>query len=475
MIFLLALTIGASYLIARVGPNFAFLVILGAISLVVGVFMIAYPVFGFYMTIGCSFFIFVFLRLFNTQLPLVSAIDLMVYITFIGVVIRKGISKESFWKHCRHPIVFIYLVIILFNISEFFNPNGGSSELYFLIMRRFLSLILFLYTAIQLFEDLDDIKRFYRIMLILGLIAALYACFEEWFGMPRFELAYIQSDPLRNNLAMLDDGSYRKSSFFSSSTDFGLTMAGMVGMLLVFLLKWKKNARRSRVLLTVMVLMALAMTYSGTRTATLMLVVEIVLYTLMTINERKTIIFSSVFALGLAMILIMPSYGNGTIRRLKSTFDFKSEESLQVRDVNRHHIQPYIYTHPIGGGIGTTGVAFYQYNIGHPLAGFPTDSGLLNIVLETGWIGLIVQCLSYFIFLQQGVYGYYKSRNREHKVLLLSAVICIFGYVFAQYAQIAIGQLPGGFLFLGLNAAIVRLRQLEEKGAPEPAISKSIK
>ncbi|MBS1603374.1 MAG: hypothetical protein JST42_11945, partial [Bacteroidetes bacterium] len=165
-------------------------------------------------------------------------------------------------------------------------------------------------------------------------------------------------------------------------------------------------------------------------------------------------------------IIFGPSYGNAQIRRLKSTFDLKSEESLNVRDMNRHAIQPYIYGHPIGGGVGTTGVAYISYNPGHPLAGFPTDIGLLAIVLEYGIVGLLIQCLTYFIILQQAVLTYYRSGDQRTKIYLLCSILFIFGFVFAQYAQVAIGQLPNGFIFLGLNAVIIRLRQIEREKQP---------
>jgi putative inorganic carbon (HCO3(-)) transporter len=461
LLILLLLSVGVSFMISWLGFTSALMFIAGIIGLALAVFMVAFPVFALYLTLSCSFFIFTLLRLFNTELPIVTAIDAMVWLTFLGVLINKAIKKESFWEHCRSPIMFMYLLIIIYNIIEFFNPNGGNTELYFLFMRRFLTLMLFLYCAIQLFTDVKSIDRFFKVWIFLALISGLYACYEEWVGLPKFELNYILADPLRERLSALDSGGYRKSSFLSGCTDFGLLMAGSVIVVLTLYLKLKTSAGRKRLLLFSVLIMTLAMTYSGTRTATLMLVIEVLLYVLMTITEGKTMIFAGLFALLFAVVIFGPSYGNGTLRRLKSTFEFSTEESLQVRDINRHGIQPYIYAHPIGGGVGTTGVAFYEYNIGHPLAGFPTDSGLLNIVLEYGWVGLIIQCLTYFVILQQGVNAYFRSGDPHHKVLLLSATISIFGYVFAQYAQIAIGQIPSGFLFLAFNAAIIRLRQIE--------------
>lgn len=494
------IALGAGVVISRLEVPLAMLLIMGVVGLGASVFMVIYPEFAFYTTIFVSFFIFTVQRALNSDAPIVMSIDVMVWVTFLAVLVRKGVHKESLAKYCKSPIMLLYLIIIFYQAFEYFNPNGGSTELYFLLMRRFATLMLFLYCALQIFTDLKAIDRFFKIWMFLCLICAIYACYEEWIGMPRFELAYIQSDPLRERLAALDGGNYRKSSFLSGCTDFGLLMSATIGMALVFWLKIKpaekkpawervgiswisrlkggstgKNKKEKlagmskRLMLLNIILMALAMAYSGTRTATLMLIVEVALYLLMTVNERKTAIFGGVFILLFAVIIFGPSYGNGTIRRLKSTFELKSEESLAVRDVNRHYIQPYIYAHPIGGGIGTTGVMFIQYNPGHPLAGFPTDSGLLAIVLEQGIIGLVLQCLCYFVILQQGVYGYYKSRNPKHKIYYLAAIMGLFGYIFAQYAQIAIGQIPGGFLFLALSAVIVRLRQMDKEETAQVA------
>src|SRR5579864_7452052 len=158
LVAMLGLTTGVSFFIARAGIPSALIFILGVIGLAVAIFMVIYPTFGFYATITSSFFIFAILRFLNTELPLVMVLDVMVYVTFVGVVINKGIKHEPFWENCRAPIMVMYLIIILYNIIEFFNPNGGNTQLYFLIMRRFLTLVLFLYCAIQLFTDLKSIE-----------------------------------------------------------------------------------------------------------------------------------------------------------------------------------------------------------------------------------------------------------------------------------------------------------------------------
>ena len=81
--------------------------------------------------------------------------------------------------------------------------------------------------------------------------------------------------------------------------------------------------------------------------------------------------------------------------------------------------------------------------------------------LEYGWIGLIIQCVLFFIVLQQGIHAYYTTSDRWHKILLQVAIVSLFSYVLANYAQVAIGPLPGAFLFYPMIAVIIRLSQIQ--------------
>jgi putative inorganic carbon (HCO3(-)) transporter len=467
LLLLPTLAIGCTYLIVKMGNIPPMLFAVGVTGMAIVIFSMVYPEFGLYMCVVTPYFLFAVIRFLNTDAPLGIAIDAMVWITFIGVVIRMRAKHEPFWRDCNNAIVFIYLLVQVYSVFQRVNPNGGQVEMFVAYMKRNMSIFLFFYCALQIFRDVKSIRRFFYVWLLLSFLGGAYACWEEWVGMPKFELNYILSDPLRESLSSLDNGNYRKASFMAGPTDFGLSMTGTIIMTIVFYLRLKTSRWKKTFLLVSTILMTIAMAYSGTRTATFMLVLEVFLYILMTINEKKTLVFSVACALIGAFVLFAPIYGNGTINRLRSTFQISTDASLQVRDVNRHIIQPYIYTHPIGGGIGTTGVLNIQKNAGHPLAGFPTDSGLLQIVLEQGWIGLILSCLSYFVILKQSVQSYFRTRNPEFKVIYLAITGCIFGFVFAQYAQVAIGQMPNGFLFVGLMAVLIRLNDIEKKAILE--------
>lgn len=455
------LTIGIAYVTSTFGNVAGYAIMFATIGICICAVTLFFPFFGYYVAIIFSFFLFDIQRLIRVDLPLGTFVDVLIYLVFLAIIFRKIQTKEPFWKYCYHVIVAVYVMVLLYSVIEIFNPMGAPWSISFVIYRRFVTLIIFLYCSIQLFETREQMIRFLKIYFIFVMIAALYGCYQEWFGYPAYEMRSIMSNPQGERLLSLGGGRYRKFSFFASPTDFGLLMSACVLMLLVFFLNGGFKLKRRIYLLIGMVICALAMSYSGTRTATMTLVIGIMLYVGMTITNRRTLIFTSIFA-GLFIFLIYgPIYGNATINRLRSTFDLSEDESYKVRDVNRHSIQPFIYDNPLGGGLGTSGVGSSAYVPGHPLADFPSDSGLLRNAVEYGWVGIIVLYLTYVVLLQQSVHAYFTSRNKKNRLLLLAATIALFSYIVAQYAQVAIGMIPSVFLIYALVAMVIRLPQIE--------------
>jgi hypothetical protein len=162
-------------------------------------------------------------------------------------------------------------------------------------------------------------------------------------------------------------------------------------------------------------------------------------------------------------LLFAPIYGNIPLNRFRSAFTFYKDASYEVRNTNREKIQPYIYTHPIGGGPMTTGTNGLKYNPNHYLAGFPTDSGFLRTALEFGWIGFAFVLLLFFVTLQQGVHAFFRAKAPLARAFLLAAVVALFGNIVSQYSQIAIGASPQIFLYYGLVAIIVNISKRENK------------
>jgi hypothetical protein len=151
------------------------------------------------------------------------------------------------------------------------------------------------------------------------------------------------------------------------------------------------------------------------------------------------------------------------LNRFRSSFIGKEDASFNVREINRQSIQPYIYSHPIGGGLCTSGETGIRYNPGHELAGFPPDSSYLRKALETGWIGLIFIMVIYFITLKYGIRGYFDSRNSTYKIIFAAIIAHLFAFYIAEFPQEALGQISDMVVYYPLLAIMIRLRQKEKE------------
>lgn len=420
------------------------------------------PEAGLYITISYCFFGFGVTRyLFQDAFPVGVGTDVLIGVSFLSLLIHTPDLRRRFQDFLRNRVVVTILLVLGFLLLEMFNPFAHSFGGWFQTFRRLFESILLLFITYCTFTNGTAIRRYVKTLFVMAVIAALYGCLQQWRGLFDFEVAWVMATENRFGLIFIN-GSYRKFSTMSDPTAFGIAMAACAIFFLI--VGWhQKKLSTKLTLFTGSVLMLLAMAYSGTRTANAMMVIGLGMYVLLSFNRRSTKAFAVVGLLGFLFLMYAPIYSNPTINRFRSSFSGSEDESFKVREVNRKSIQPYIYSHPFGWGLGTTGAQGLQYNPSHFLAGFPPDSGYLKKALETGWIGLIISMLYYFVVIRYGVRGYFRSRNEGRKVLYAAAVATLFSFYVAEFAQEAIGQISDMVIYYPLIAMMLRMRSFDEK------------
>jgi cell division protein FtsW (lipid II flippase) len=132
-----------------------------------------------------------------------------------------------------------------------------------------------------------------------------------------------------------------------------------------------------------------------------------------------------------------------------------------VRVVARTFIQPYIRSHPIGGGLGTTGFSGGRDHPGHYLANFQPDSSYVKRAAETGWIGLAIICLLYYLTLQAGLTAYFRAASVATKTLAAACTTSLFAFYVAEFAQVAIGGVSDVVVYYPILAIILKLKNYE--------------
>ncbi len=421
---------------------------------------------GLYINIVYSFFGFQVSRMFfHDTLPVGVFSDILIVATFFSFIINRSSGlRENINQINKSPVAILFLIVWGYTLIELFNPNELSFNGWFMSFRKITGVSLLLFIAYSVFNSYRSIKKYLTVLFVLSAVTGLYGCIQQWHGLFSFEWDWVTADEHRFGL-MYINGSIRKFGTMSDPAEYAITMSACSLVFILLALGPRRLAVRL-VLLGGSVFMLMGMGYSGTRTGNAMVVAGIGMYILLTMQQKYT----RRFALMAGLVFIAMLYGpfnSPTLQRFRSTFSASDDASFNVREVNRKFIQPYIYTHPFGGGLGTTGAVGETYNAGHYLAGFQTDSGYLKKAVETGWIGLLLMCLLYFVVLQTGIRGYFSCSHEWYKNIYAACFAAVFGFYVAEFSQSAIGQITDIVVYYPLVAILMKLKSLPYPPKPE--------
>lgn len=416
---------------------------------------------GLDLNVVYSFFAFYFARLFFNDFPIGVVSNILIVATFLGIFVKSKTGRHLFNEFTRTAIVRWMLILFLYLLLELFNPFVYSIEGWIGSVRAFLMTILLLFSAYAVFDNWLSVKRFIKVVFVFAVLVAAYGCFQQFHGLFDYEVNWVLADQARSVLIYIA-GDFRKFSTMADPQGFAIVMAACSVFFLVLLTgPWRSKVKW--VIFPGVCVMLMGMAFSGTRTANAMLIGGLALFVPLTINKRRTILFAALAAGVFAVLMFGPFSGNATINRFRTTFTGNQDESFNVRSINRKKVQPYIYKHPIGGGLGTTGPFGAQYNPGHFLAGFPPDSGYMKKALEIGWIGLFLVMGFYYFVARAGIHGYFASRTEKAKNVYAAATCCMFSFYVAEFAQDAVGQITDMVVYYPIMAIILRLKDFDSE------------
>ncbi len=456
---LLLMALGSAYMVA----NDLVLVPLGIAGALIGIVVIYYcffkPEIGFYLVTVFAFFMFYPGHVLGFDMSFNPIFELLIIFLFAGTLFKVKTNRQKSSTLLKTAVSILMICNFVYFILQAFNTNLPSLVGWHAPFRRFTVCTIIYYLAYQLINTPEKLKFFFKFWVIMSFLAGAYGCYQQWFGYLPSEMRYIKSIPSAWGV-LYQGGQLRKFSFLADVVTFGI----LSGAMAVFTLLWaiyEKRPKRKYLMFFISLILLLGMAYSGTRTTNILLPAAIALYGIVTIQNKVTLIALFCSILAIMFIFFAPIHSNPTLNRIRTTFDAK-DASLNVRDRNRQYIQPYIYKHPIGGGLSTAGETGKLYFPGHPLAGFPPDSGLLRVALETGWVGLVISLLLQLIFFYQGIAYYFQIRNQEYRKFIILMMATLFPVVVAQYSQETVGQLPFGIFFFACLSLITRVKEFDE-------------
>jgi len=189
--------------------------------------------------------------------------------------------------------------------------------------------------------------------------------------------------------------------------------------------------------------------------------VGLIMLTVMIFN-KKILMIVGVASIFMGIIIFMPT-SNPALYRFQSAFKPSDDASFSVRAYNQKLIQPYIQSHPLGGGLGSTGVWGAKFSPHSFLASFPPDSGYVRVAVEMGSIGLLLFCILLYIILKTGIINYFEMKDPELKSYCLAMVLIVYAITIGNYPQEALTQYPLNVYFFLVAALIDATRNIDKE------------
>lgn len=388
-------------------------------------------------------------------IPLGVVLDGLIWGMLFSMFLRQIHIRD--WSFAKNPVSLVVLIWMVYNLIAVLNPVAASRMAWVYSVRSMAGLIIFYFIVLFSIDNLRYLKKLIAVIVGMGFLAALYGYKQEFIGFTDAEFRWMHQDPERYKL-IFQWGHIRIFSFLSDPTAFGIIMS-YTGVFCMGLLTGPMEKHKRLLLLAATLFMFGVVIFTGTRTAYAMIPFGVVLLALLTMN--KFILGGTGLALVFGAILMVMPTGNVHLYRIQSAFQPGDDPSMQLRLANQAYIQPFIQSHPFGGGLGSTGVWGRRFSPSSELANFPPDSGYMRVAVELGWLGLFVYCSMLFVILIYGIYHYVRVRDPMIKSFYLAFLLLIFVLVFANYPQEAITQVPTSLIFYVSLAALVKLKDFD--------------
>ena len=417
--------------------------------------IVAFPKIGITILIIAAYFVMFIIRI-GVPIPLGVVMDAFQLLLLIGFLYRQKFDKN--WEMMKHPISIMLLIWITYNLIEVINPTSESMMAWVYTVRSVAAVMLTFFIFMYYIDSVKFIRFILKVLIALSVFAALYAVKQEYIGFFQFEKEGLK-DPKIISLYFIN-GSWRKFSIFSDPVAFAYNM--VISSILCFVLLLEQKVIYKKIILgTFVALFLMTMLFSGTRGAYVLVPAALAMFAVINYS-KKVLILSVIGGLFIGLLIIMPT-GNPTLQRFQSAFKPSKDASFNLRKENQKKIQPYIQSHPMGGGLGATGVWGQKFAPNSYLANFPPDSGYVRVAVELGYIGIFLFCILIFIIIKTGINNFFKIQDPELKNYCLAMTLIIFTLNIANYPQEALVQYPINIYFNLFAALICKCLEFDKK------------
>ncbi|WAC13618.1 O-antigen ligase family protein [Dyadobacter pollutisoli] len=461
LVILLLISAGLGALIAYKGIFAVAIILILMIVPIVVYSIVVFPQFGMVVLLVLAYLLFFIMKI-GIDFPMGTLMDGIQGLLILGFFIHQ--KRNPNWKIFSGPISTMILIWIVYNFVEVANPVTESRLAWVYTIRSVAIVMLTYFVFMYQIKTVKQIRFLLKMWIVLAVFAALYAFKQEFIGFSAAEEEWLYSDPNIQNLLFIA-GHWRKFSIFSDPVAFSYNMV-VSSVLCIALITFVKQIWKKILLALFVVLFFTAMLFSGTRGAYVLLPAAMVLFVILRFN-RQVLIGTAIAGVGILFLILVPT-SNSNIVRFQTAFKPNEDISFQARKNNQKRIQPYILSHPMGGGLGATGAWGQRFAPNSYLANFPPDSGYVRVAVELGWIGLGIFCFLMFFILREGINNYFTIRDKELKTYCMAMLLIVFAYNIGNYPQEALVQFPSNIYFYLVVAIINVTKIIDDKQEEKP-------
>lgn len=357
--------------------------------------------------------------------PISIAISqIFIAITLLSWIGKMIIQRKFIWQKTPFDIpILIYLLTQL--IAVLHSPDISNQFLSWLDTDWF---IFFYYACVNLIDNEDDYKLIIKILIVSGIISALYGIWQHFYGW----------DFIRQRMLTSRGLFFRATGFFGLSLTYGGIQLAILSFIFPFI--WLIKEKRNRILFGILLLIILiSIIASYARSAWFALIVFILILSF--ILEKKYILYALIIGICVifALYIIHPDliFNNGLISMIdfSDSAPYNNQVRFKLWESSINLLKDYWL---FGTGHGNFSTMFEMYKVPFDYHGLNNPhNDFLHIACSSGLIGGIsfLFLWVYFLVLTFPGFELIKQKLNIWKVVNFAGFAVVFIFLIAGITQ----------------------------------------
>jgi len=422
------------------------------------------PKFAFTVALVYSFFISLIERYAkvyaNITAPFGLGVDLLFLFALIAVIL-KGFRKTDY-KNLKNLLTALTMIYGFYIFMQALNPSSPTILGWVYTVRQyFLYFLIILVVGFVTYKTTKDFKTFLLVFLLISMFGSIWGIWQLHVGLSKVDAIFIQPKIDRHILF----GKLRVFSIYDNAGQAGASQ-GHAAIVATIMAIYEKSKKWKWFFIITALFTYYGLAISGTRGALAVPIVGMGLY--LAFCRKIKIQIAGAASLGVILFVLLFTtigQGNYTINRMRTAFN-PDDASFQYRMKAREGYADYLNENLFGWGLGTAGYWGKRF-LGDKNVMGGTDGGYIQILAETGIVGIYVYLMLYLGYLLLVFYRISIMPEGKYRTNMMALAAGIGGLLVANYGNSVTFQFPTSIL-LAFSMVFLELNWKWHKTLPPP-------